>query len=102
MSARPMPIWQKPMEREYCKQGTKTYFLKASELNDKFTSARKYGHEAHMIQFLVKPTCLITDEVGRCRFNRDDTAMLFDLVDRRYEKEGATYNHLHLRRSTAQ
>ena len=39
--------------RECCKQGMKTYFLKASELNDKFTSARKYGREAHTIQFLV-------------------------------------------------
>jgi DNA replication protein DnaC len=74
--------------RECCKQGMKTYFLKASELNDKFTIARKYGREAHTIQFLVKPTCLIIDEVGRCRFNRDNTAMFFDLVDRRYEKEG--------------
>lgn len=74
--------------RECCKQRMKTYFLKASELNDKFTIARKYGREAHAVQSLVKPTCLIIDEVERCRFNRDNTAMFFDLVDRRYEKEG--------------
>lgn len=74
--------------RECCRRGMKTYFLKASELNDKFTLARKYGREAHTIQSLVKPTCLIIDEVGRCRFSRENTAMFFDLVDRRYEKEG--------------
>lgn len=73
---------------ECCKHGMKTYFLKASELNDKFTNARKYGHEAHTIQSLVKPTCLIIDEIGRCRFSIENTAMFFDLVDRRYEKEG--------------
>lgn len=55
--------------RECCKQGMKAYFLKASELNDKFTIARKYSREAHAVQSLVKPTCLIIDEVGRYRFN---------------------------------
>ncbi|MGN1253813.1 MAG: ATP-binding protein [Prevotella sp.] len=74
--------------RACCMQRMKTYFLKASELNDKFTAARKYGHEAHVIQSLVKPTCLIIDEIGRCSFCHENTAMFFDLVDRRYEKEG--------------
>lgn len=74
--------------RKCCEQGMKVYFLKASELNDKFTAARKFGREAHTIQSLVKPTCLIIDEVGRCRFCKENTAMFFDLVDRRYEKEG--------------
>lgn len=74
--------------RECCKRGMKTYFLKASELNDKFNTARKFGREAHTIQSLVKPTCLIIDEIGRCRFCRENTAMFFDLIDRRYEKEG--------------
>lgn len=74
--------------RECCKRGMKTYFLKASELNDRFTAARKYGREAHTIQALVKPTCLIIDEIGRCEFSKENTAMFFDLVDRRYDKEG--------------
>ena len=77
-----------PYGRECYKQEMKTYFLKASELNDKFTIARKYGREAHTIQSLVKPTCLIIDEVGRCHFSEENTAMFFDLMDRRYEKEG--------------
>ena len=56
----------------------KTYFLKASELNDKFTTARRFR----------KPTCLIIDEIGRCTFDEENTNMFFDMVDRRYEKEG--------------
>ncbi|MCD8379261.1 MAG: ATP-binding protein [Lachnospiraceae bacterium] len=74
--------------RECCKQGMKTYFLKATELNQKLTDARKYGRESSTINFLVKPTCLIIDEVGRCVFDKENTRMFFDIIDRRYSKEG--------------
>lgn len=37
---------------------------------------------------LVKPSCLIVDEVGRCDYDRPCTDLFFDVVDRRYEKEG--------------
>ena len=37
---------------------------------------------------LVKPSCLIVDEVGRCTFGKPCTNLFFDVVDRRYEKEG--------------
>ena len=66
----------------------KAYFLKASELNEKFIQARKIGREASVINGLVKPTCLIIDEIGRCTFDGPSTSMFFDLIDRRYEKEG--------------
>lgn len=36
----------------------------------------------------MKPSCLIVDEIGRCRFDRACTDMFFDIVDRRYEKDG--------------
>lgn len=71
-----------------CQLGMKAYFLKASELNDKFTSARKDGREARVITSLVKPTCLIIDEIGRCHFDHENTMMFFDMIDRRYAKEG--------------
>ena len=74
--------------RECCKRGMKTYFLKATELNQKFTDARKYGREGNAVLNLVKPTCLIIDEIGRCVFDRENTRMFFDLIDRRYNKEG--------------
>lgn len=75
--------------RACCNEGLKAYFLKASELKEKFINARKYGREANVINGLVKPSCLIIDEVGRCIFDRESTGMFFDLIDRRYEKEGA-------------
>ena len=75
--------------RACCFERMKVYFLKASELKDKFLSARRVGREANLISYLVKPSCLIIDEVGRCVFDRECTSMFFDMVDRRYEKEGA-------------
>ena len=71
--------------RACCEISLKAYFLKASE----FVIARKYGRESNVINGLVKPSCLIIDEIGRCVFDRESTGMFFDLIDRRYEKEGS-------------
>ena len=76
---------------ECCKHGLKTYFIKASELRDKFTTARKAEKTAAMLTSLVRPSCLIIDEIGHCEFDKDNTRLFFDLIDRRYNKEGA-YN----------
>lgn len=75
--------------RECCIHGMRTYFLKATELNQRFVDAVKYGRESSVINGLVKPTCLIIDEIGRCVFNKESTRMFFDMVDRRYNKEGS-------------
>lgn len=75
--------------RACCMEGMKSYFLKASELKEKFISAIRYGREANLINFLVKPSCLIIDEIGRCIFDRESTGLFFDMIDRRYEKEGS-------------
>ena len=74
---------------ECCQHGLKTYFIKASELRDKFTFARKTGKEASTLTSLVRPSCLIIDEIGHCEFDKENTRLFFDLVDRRYNKEGA-------------
>lgn len=74
--------------RECCNHRMKTYFLKANELNQKLIDAVKFGHEGSTINGLVKPSCLIIDEIGRCVFNRECTRLFFDMVDRRYNKEG--------------
>lgn len=74
--------------RACCEAGLKAYFLKATELNQRFTDARKYGRESSTINGLVKPSCLIIDEVGRCTFDKENTRMFFDVIDRRYNKEG--------------
>ncbi len=73
--------------RACCFQGYKTYFIKATELNQKFNDARKLSREGKAITSLVKPSCLIIDEVGHCVFDKENTRMLFDLVDRRYNKD---------------
>lgn len=40
---------------ECCQHGLKTYFIKASELRDKFTNARRLGKEASTLTSLVRP-----------------------------------------------
>ena len=55
---------------ECCRQEMKAYFLKASELNQKFTEARKHGREGAVVEGLVIPSCLIIDEIGHCVFDR--------------------------------
>lgn len=74
--------------RECCLKGMKAFYLKASELNDRLTKARKYGREGSVVNGLVKPSCLIIDEIGRCIFDEPNTRLFFDIVDRRNEKEG--------------
>lgn len=73
---------------ECCQNGLKTYFIKMSELRDRFISARRNGNEASCLNGLVRPACLIIDEVGHCEFDKENTRLFFDLVDRRYNKEG--------------
>lgn len=74
--------------RACCLEGYKTYYLKATELRDKLKKAAKTGGTSRIVANLVKPSCLIIDEIGRCDFDKDCTDLFFDVVDRRYEKEG--------------
>ncbi len=69
---------------ECCRRMLKTYFIKMTELNDMFTEARKYGRENRVISSLVKPSCLVIDEVGYCNFDTENTRLFFDMIDRSY------------------
>lgn len=60
-----------------------------SELRDKFTNAVRLGKEASVLNGLVRPSCLIIDEIGHCVFDKENTRLFFDLMDRRYNKEGS-------------
>ena len=73
---------------ECCQKGMKAYFLKASELNQRLTAARKNDRVGAVINGLIKPSCLIIDEIGRTEFDRTNTRLFFDIIDRRYAKEG--------------
>lgn len=74
---------------ECCLHGFKTYFIKMSELRDRFTHARRNGQVAKILNGLVRPSCLIIDEVGHCEFDKENTRLFFDMIDRRYNKEGS-------------
>ena len=75
--------------RECCLNGYKTYYLKATELRDKLKKAAESGSPSRAVASLVKPSCLIIDEVGRCTFDKACTDLFFDVIDRRYEKDCA-------------
>ena len=72
-----------------CCHGMKTYFIKASELRDRLTAARRAGKTDSCLNGLVRPSCLIIDEIGHCAFDKESTRLFFDLIDRRYNKEGS-------------
>ena len=71
-----------------CLHGMKTYLIKASEPRDRISTARRSGKTDSCLSALVRPSCLIVDEIGHCAFDRENTRLFFDLIDRRYNKEG--------------
>lgn len=74
--------------RTCCEHGFKTYFIKMTELRDRMTVARRTGRESSLLSSPVRPSCLIIDEVGHCEFDKENTRLFFDMVDRHYQKEG--------------
>ena len=56
--------------RACCEQGLKAYFIKMTELRDRMTDARRTGREGALLASLVRPSCLIIDEVGHCEFDK--------------------------------
>ena len=73
--------------RACCLEGYKSYYIKATELKDKLEKSIKAGNSAKVVNGLVRPSCLIIDEIGRCVFDKDCTDLFFDVIDRRYEKD---------------
>ena len=71
-------------------RGLKTYYAKANEPRDRSQRAAERGSARRAVATLVKPSCLIVDEVGRCVFDRACADLFFDVIDRRHEKEGPT------------
>lgn len=74
--------------RACCLLNLKTYYLKATELKEKLTKAAKGGNASRAVSSLVRPSCLIIDEIGRCKLDKECTDLFFDVIDKRYEKEG--------------
>ena len=74
--------------RECCMGGLKAYYVKAGELRDRFRRAAERGNSSRVVTALVKPSHLIADEAGRRTFDKACANLFFDVVNRRYEKEG--------------
>ena len=55
-----------------CQHGLKMCFIKASELRDRFTAARHSGKTDSCLSGLVRPSCLIIDEIGHCTFDKEN------------------------------
>lgn len=74
-----------------CHKGLKAYFIKATELNEKFTKARRTGTESSAVSGLVRPSCLIIDEIGRSIFDMENTRLFFDMIDRRCSESVSSF-----------
>ena len=71
-----------------CQHGLKTHSIKASELRDRFTAARRAGKTDSCLNGLVRLSCLIIDEIGHCAFDKENTCLFFDLIDTGYTEFG--------------
>lgn len=64
-----------------CHKGLKAYSIKATELNEKFTKARRTGTESSAVSGLVRSSCLIIDEIGRSIFDMENTRLLYSMIE---------------------
>lgn len=72
---------------ESCKNGISTHFIKMRELQEKFHKAITMDTTDRTLKSLNNFTCLIIDEVGYCKFSKEETLLFFQLVDRFSIKE---------------
>ena len=63
--------------------------IRASELQDRFTAARRSGKTDSCLNDLVPSSCLIINEIDHCAFDKENTRLFFHLIDQRYNKEGS-------------
>lgn len=75
--------------RECCERGMQSYYIKARELRDKLVNAARAGKEGNVINTLSRTNCLVVDEIGRCKFDKECTDLFFHVVDLRCEREDA-------------
>lgn len=73
-----------------CTLGFKTYYLKATELKAKLEKAIAENRAESVVNFMVKPSCLIIGEIGRRKFDGECTNLFFDTVDAATRKRAQT------------
>lgn len=74
--------------RECCMRGMQAHHVRAREPSDKMAKAVRLGAGSNLMNQPIRPACLITDEAGRCRFDKGCTDLLLHVVDARSEKDG--------------
>lgn len=74
--------------RECRMRGLKTHHVRANEPGDRFQRAAGRGSARRAVATPARPSRLIVDEVGRCVSDRACADLLFDVIDRRHEREG--------------
>lgn len=73
-----------------CDNNMKAYFIKMGELKDRFHAAILAERQGRYLNGLSKYSCLIIDEIGYCRFDKAETLMFFQLIDRINLKESGS------------
>ena len=72
------------------RSGRSALFLTASELKGRIQRALRSDHVSAFINNIAKNTCLIIDELGQTeRYNKEETHLLFSIVERIYNKPGS-------------
>lgn len=70
-----------------CDSNIKAYFIKMDELKERFHASILAGRQGKYLDGLSKYSCLIIDEIGYCHFDKQETLMFFQLIDRINLKE---------------
>lgn len=72
------------------RSGRSALFLTASELKGRIQRALRSDHVPAFINSIAKNTCLIIDELGQTeKYSREETHLLFSIVERFYSKPGS-------------
>lgn len=69
-------------------RGLPACYVKARELSDKLAKAVRLGTATNAMNQLIRPACLIIDEIGRCKFDRERVDPPSRVVDARCGKDG--------------
>lgn len=73
-----------------CENNMKAYFIRMDELKEKFHAAILAERQGKYLNGLSKYSCLIIDEIGYCHFDKAETLMFFQLIDRINLKESGS------------
>lgn len=71
---------------ESCLQKKKAIFYRAAELKAAIRRHIDKGRENEFTKSISATPCLIVDEIDKCSFDKQESMVFFQIVDKRYEK----------------